>query len=113
MLTIIPHPEAVRGRPAVKAVQSSLLAAGFDPLGIDGITGDNTLEIRQVHIVARTDDPVFVGSGLENGERVITSGLAAPVAGSPLKLISDSKDQPDIARTVQDESPAKNGAVAQ
>lgn len=42
MLTIIPHPDAVRGRPAVKAVQSSLLAAGFDPLGIDGIVGDNT-----------------------------------------------------------------------
>ena len=42
MLTIIPHPDAVCGRPAVKAVQSSLLAAGFDPLGIDGIVGDNT-----------------------------------------------------------------------
>jgi RND family efflux transporter MFP subunit len=77
------------------------------------MTDDNTLEIRHVDIVARTDDRVFIKSGLDNGERLIISGLAAPVPGSPLKLIPNSADQPDIAHTVQDESPAKNGAVAQ
>jgi RND family efflux transporter MFP subunit len=77
------------------------------------MTGDNTLEIRHVDIIARTDDHVFIESGLENGERLIITGLAAPVAGLPLKLLPDGQDQPDIARTVQDESPAKNGAITQ
>jgi RND family efflux transporter MFP subunit len=77
------------------------------------MTGDNTLEIRHVDIIARTDDQVFIESGLENGERLIITGLAAPVAGLPLKLLPDGQDQPDIARTVQDESPAKNGAITQ
>ncbi len=77
------------------------------------MTDGDTLEIRHVDIVARTDDRVFIESGLENGERLIISNLAAPVAGSPLKRIVDSKDHSDIAHRVQDEKPANNGAVVQ
>jgi hypothetical protein len=44
MLTIIPHPDAVRGKPAVEAVQTQLIAAGFScgPHGADGVPGKDT-----------------------------------------------------------------------
>ena len=74
---------------------------------------DNTLEIRQVDILARTDDRVFIRSGLENGERLITSGLAAPVTGTLLKLLPNGPEQSDIARTADSTPPANNGAIAQ
>ncbi len=44
------------------------------------------LEVRSVEIVWRERDVVLVRSGIEAGERIITSQLAAPVPGMKLRL---------------------------
>ncbi|MGB3221795.1 MAG: efflux RND transporter periplasmic adaptor subunit [Desulforhopalus sp.] len=49
--------------------------------------GDNTLEIRDVDIVAKNNDLIFIGAGLADGEKLIVSDLSSPVAGIPLKLM--------------------------
>jgi len=46
---------------------------------------DNTLEIRDVTILARTHDKVLISSGLNNREKLIVSNLANPVEGIKLK----------------------------
>ena len=74
---------------------------------------DNTLEIREVNIVTKTKDQVLVGSGVENGELLIISGLSFPVAGSPVQLQQKDKDQPKIDPAAPEDSPAKKGAVSQ
>ena len=51
------------------------------------IMGPNdTLEIRKVKIVWRGRDRVLVGNGLGAGDRMITSNLATPVEGMPLRI---------------------------
>lgn len=75
---------------------------------------DNTLEIRNVDIIAKTIDHVFVGSGLENGERLIVTGLSSPVGGSPVQLVQEGPEQPNTDRTASaNDSPAKKGTVIQ
>lgn len=49
-------------------------------------TKDDKLEIRPVEFAWRSRDAVAVEVGLEPGERVIISGLAAPVQGMPLRV---------------------------
>jgi RND family efflux transporter MFP subunit len=46
---------------------------------------DNTLEIRPVTVIWRDREHVFITEGLAEGERLIISGLATPVAGMPVK----------------------------
>ncbi len=46
---------------------------------------DNTLDIRNVDIVWGTSDVVYVSSGLNDGEQMVTSNLAAPVPAMPLR----------------------------
>ncbi len=48
---------------------------------------DNTLEIRVIEIAARTRDQVLIRSGITDGEKLIISGLSAPVPGTPVKVI--------------------------
>jgi len=45
----------------------------------------DTLEIRKVEIVWRGRDRVLIGNGLRAGDRMITSDLATPVEGTPLR----------------------------
>lgn len=45
------------------------------------------LAVRPVEVVFRDLDTVVIASGLASGDRVITSGLAAPVPGMPLQLM--------------------------
>lgn len=49
-------------------------------------TDDDKLEIREVDFAWRSRDAVAVEEGLKPGERVIISGLAAPVQGMPLRV---------------------------
>jgi hypothetical protein len=49
------------------------------------LTGDNTLAIRPVTIELGVTDAVYVTGGLEDGESLITSDLATPVAGMALR----------------------------
>jgi RND family efflux transporter MFP subunit len=76
---------------------------------------DNTLEIRQVDIVARTNDQVLIGSGLADGEKLIVSGLSAPVTGIPVKprQIGDDRPHTDHTATAADDSRAKKAEVVQ
>lgn len=46
---------------------------------------ENRLEIRTVEIAFRHRDRVLVSGGIRPGERLVSSGLAAPVAGLPLR----------------------------
>jgi RND family efflux transporter MFP subunit len=46
---------------------------------------DNTLEIRPVTVIWRAREHVFITEGLAEGERLIISDLATPVAGMPVK----------------------------
>ena len=52
---------------------------------------DNTLEIRPVDIAARTRNKVFIESGIVDGDRLIVSGLSAPVPGTPVRLLQKGK----------------------
>jgi RND family efflux transporter MFP subunit len=47
---------------------------------------DNILEIRDTEIVWRERETVYVKNGLHEGENLIVSAIAAPVAGMPLRL---------------------------
>ncbi len=49
------------------------------------------LKIRTVDIVWKESDRVFVGSGLNPGDQVISSGLPAPVEGMPIQLARGEK----------------------
>lgn len=51
-------------------------------------TDDDQLEIRDVDIAWRQSDTVAISGGLDDGERIIVSGLAAPVEGMPLSVES-------------------------
>ncbi|MGB2808163.1 MAG: efflux RND transporter periplasmic adaptor subunit [Sedimentisphaerales bacterium] len=44
------------------------------------------LEIRQVHIVFRGPDRVYVTEGLTENEKLVVTDIAAPVAGMPLRV---------------------------
>ncbi|MDI6449909.1 efflux RND transporter periplasmic adaptor subunit [Anaerobaca lacustris] len=58
------------------------------------IMDDNDqLEIRPVQIVYRGPEVVFVEAGLEPNERLITTDIAAPVAGMPLRLVGSDVSQ--------------------
>ncbi|MCP4342636.1 MAG: efflux RND transporter periplasmic adaptor subunit [Desulfobulbaceae bacterium] len=77
------------------------------------IKDDNTLEIREVKIVAKTKDQVLVGAGLKNGELLIVSGLSSPIAGSPVQLQQKGKAQPGTDRTAAESSRTTEGAISQ
>jgi RND family efflux transporter MFP subunit len=47
---------------------------------------DGQLEIRQVQIVFRGPDRVYVNEGLAENEKLVVTDIAAPVAGMPLRV---------------------------
>jgi hypothetical protein len=47
-----------------------------------------TLAIRKVDPVWRGGDVVLVAEGLSEGDRLIVTGLPAPVAGMPVRVVS-------------------------
>ncbi len=47
--------------------------------------GKESLDIRQVEVLWKDRDSVFVGKGLEAGEEVINSPLGAPISGMPVR----------------------------
>jgi RND family efflux transporter MFP subunit len=55
------------------------------------INDDNALEIRPVTIVYRGNRDVFISEGLEQGDRIIVSGISAPTDGMPLRLMSSDR----------------------
>jgi hypothetical protein len=47
---------------------------------------DGQLDIRNLEILFRARDEVIVTGGLQPGELLVTTDLAAPVQGTPLRL---------------------------
>ena len=58
---------------------------------------DDQLEIRPLEIAYRGSDEVFVTAGLNDGERLVITGIAAVAAGMPLRV--DSGDPKTVAET--------------
>lgn len=56
--------------------------------------GDDQLRIRTVQIAWRRPDAVLVRDGLEDGERLITSRVPAPVEGMRLRTVADAEAAP-------------------
>jgi hypothetical protein len=56
---------------------------------------DGLLEIRQVQIVFRGPDRVYVNEGLAENEKLVVTDIAAPVAGMPLRVdgVEDQGEQ--------------------
>jgi len=75
------------------------------------LSDDQTLEIRQVDIVAKTSEQIYIGSGLADGEKLITSDLTAPTPGIPVQLLP--KGEKPLGNTVADDSRMKKREVAQ
>jgi RND family efflux transporter MFP subunit len=59
-------------------------------------TDRGTLEIRDIDIAMRAEDAVYVRSGLEDGDQVVTSPIARPIEGMRLRLAGAA--QPRQAR---------------
>lgn len=56
------------------------------------MAADDTLEIRQVEVGFRSRAEVFVTKGLTDGDRIVTTDLAAPVAGMALRVARKQAD---------------------
>jgi RND family efflux transporter MFP subunit len=56
------------------------------------MTKDKTLDIREMETVWSSDEHVYVSEGLQDGEHLIVSDLAAPVPGMPLRTASDGPE---------------------
>ncbi len=50
------------------------------------ISTDNTLEFRQVEVVRTTPKEIFIASGLNAGDRVISTAITAPIAGMAVRV---------------------------
>lgn len=58
---------------------------GMDQLLVVGPA--DRLDLRRVEVVRSDQQRVYVGSGLEAGERVVTTVIESPVAGMPLRVV--------------------------
>ncbi|MDT8419510.1 MAG: efflux RND transporter periplasmic adaptor subunit [Desulfuromonadales bacterium] len=59
------------------------------------MNAEDRLDIRKVEIAYSGEQEVFVTAGLNQGERLVTSLLSAPVQGMPLRVPGDSRDRQD------------------
>ena len=55
-----------------------------------------TLDIRQVDIVFRSQNEVFVATGVEDGEALVVTDLAAPVEGMSLRRKGNGESSAQI-----------------
>ncbi len=68
---------------------------------------DNKLDVRDVVIDRATPAEVYISAGLEPGDRVITTAIAAPIPGSPLRIYGDDASQQsaeDLSQLASDQS---------
>ena len=68
------------------------------------VAADETIEPRDVHVLRRDEEWVWVDAGLEPGARVTTTPVANPVAGTPVRLTEDL-DREAFAARATDEVP--------
>jgi len=69
---------------------------------------DDQLNVRRVEIAYHGRDEVYVPGGIEPGARLVTSDLAAPIAGMPLR----TGDEPTSAtRPARDAGADRRGGA--
>jgi len=56
------------------------------------IDSEDRLEIRPVNVIFREPDRVYVDGGLTEGEQLVVTDIAAPVAGMPLRVADNESD---------------------
>ncbi len=56
---------------------------------------DNTLRIQPVHVAWRGREVVYIDRGLNDGDRVIVSRLATPIAGMKIRTGDEPDEAPD------------------
>lgn len=54
---------------------------------------DNELAIRKVEVDRATAETAFIRSGLNDGDRVITTAVTTPIPGTPLRLLDGNDDE--------------------
>ena len=69
------------------------------------MSNKGTLVIRKVDIAWRGRETIFVGGGLQEGDRIVTSGIAAPVEG--MALVTEEELEAERAKGA-----ARDGASA-
>lgn len=72
------------------------------------VYADETLDIREVDVVWGRPNTVLIGSGLEDGDRVVLSQLPQPVEGMRLTL-SDSNDDGEAEASAGEASDGEGG----
>jgi RND family efflux transporter MFP subunit len=73
------------------------------------IMDDNgLLDIRTVNLTFSSRDRVIVGNGIQDGERIVTSALANPIAGIPLRLADDVAAASNSRMAAQDVAAGKD-----
>ena len=65
-------------------------------------TEENTLEVRPVDVSRSTPETVYISSGLEAGDRVITTAIEAPIPGT--EVMSREDEARRVAQQRQDRS---------
>lgn len=61
------------------------------------VDAEDRLRIRSVDVVRRAEDDVVVGSGLEEGDRVVVSALTSVVDGMAVRPVPEDGGTPDAA----------------
>ncbi|MCU0675819.1 MAG: efflux RND transporter periplasmic adaptor subunit [Myxococcota bacterium] len=62
------------------------------------MTREDTLSVRTVEVAWSRDESVLVTSGLEGGERIVTSRVPTPVDGMSLRTADDRPERPATAQ---------------
>ncbi len=70
---------------------------------------DNKLEFRQIEILRSTPLDVFIKSGLNDGDRVISTAITAPVEGMPVRVRGDDKlDLEDVISEISEDKDSRD-----
>lgn len=60
---------------------------------------DGFLDIRNIEVVFRSRDQVIIRNDLVDGDRLITTPLSSPIAGTPLRLVGTAKQADGIQQS--------------
>ena len=77
------------------------------------VNGEERLEMRPVTVALRQGGNVLVTEGLEPGDRVITTAIAVPLPGTPLRVLDGSAEDGtavDAESNAAGDAPAAGGA---
>jgi len=71
------------------------------------------LEIRQVKIVFRDSDQVYINEGLTENEKLVITDIAAPVEGLPLRIAVAEEENKSPVQSQEEKRPMAGGAKRQ